>query len=178
MQAVSNARQMGLALFEFETEYGSFPDATTISRVREQSGSSIPMGTATSNDFFRQLFASGIASSESMFYAGPHCTTKGDNLFGGSDTLEKGECGFTYLLGAKISGRPDRPIIVAPMIPGSDRFDQKAFEGMAVILRVDNSAMSIPIDKHGHVIFEGRNLMDPHHPVWDGHPPAIAWPDL
>lgn len=103
---------------------------------------------------------------------------KADNFCGGSDTLEKGECGFTYLLGAKITSRPDRPLVVAPMIPGTDRFDPKSMEGKAVILKLDNSVTSIPIDKHGHVIFQGRNLMDPHHPVWQGHAPAIAWPDL
>lgn len=177
-EPVSNLRQLGLPLFEFETEYGRFPDYSTVALVREQTGSSIPMGTVTSNDFFRQLFASGIASSESMFYARTHGTMKGDNCFEGSRALEKGECGFTYLLGAAITDRPDRPLVVAPMIPGTDRFDPKPMEGRAVILKRDNSVMSIPIDKKGHVIFQGRNLMDPHHPVWEGHPPSIAWPEL
>ncbi|RYD21689.1 MAG: hypothetical protein EOP88_10525 [Verrucomicrobiaceae bacterium] len=176
-ESLHNVRSMGLALFEFETEYGSFPDATTIALVREQTGSSIPMGTSTSNDFFRQLFASGIASSESMFYARSPGARKGDNFFEGSRALEKGECGFTYFLGAKSTDRPDRPLVVAPMIPGTDRFDPKPMEGRAVVLKRDNSVMSILIDKHGHLIFEGRNLMDPHHPVWEGHAPSIAWPE-
>ncbi|MEY3897237.1 MAG: hypothetical protein RLZZ214_2758, partial [Verrucomicrobiota bacterium] len=37
-EAVSNARQIGLALFEFETEYGKFPDVSTTSPVRRKSG--------------------------------------------------------------------------------------------------------------------------------------------
>ena len=35
-EAVSNARQIGFALFEFETAYGSFPDATTGPTVIEK----------------------------------------------------------------------------------------------------------------------------------------------
>src|SRR5215217_1198518 len=34
-EAMSNARQIGLALSEFYTEYGSFPDASTIRPVRD-----------------------------------------------------------------------------------------------------------------------------------------------
>lgn len=64
-EAVNNARQIGLALFEFETEYGSFPDATTIEPVREATESTLTMGTASSNDFFRQLIAAGPRSKRS-----------------------------------------------------------------------------------------------------------------
>ncbi len=37
---------------------------------------------------------------------------------------------------------------------------------------------ALNIDKAGHIIIDGRNLMDPKHPIWDGHPPIIAWPEL
>ena len=63
------------------------------------------------------------------------------------------------------------------MIPGTDRFDSKPFDGYAVFLKLDYSVTSYPIDKDGHVIIDGRNVMDPHHPIWGGHPPAIAWPE-
>lgn len=92
--------------------------------------------------------------------------------------MKNGECGFTYFLGAKNTDNPRRPLVVTAMIPGTDRFDRRRFDGKAVILRMDNTVSSHNIDKDGHVIFEGRNLMDPHHPIWDGHAPVIAWPDL
>lgn len=177
-EAVNNARQIGLALFEFETEYGKFPDATTVAAVRGKTGTLIPLGTKFSNDFFRQLLASGITTSEQMFYAKTGDTRKPDGLMAGSQALEKRECGFTYFLGATQSDTPSRPLVVAPMIPGTDRFDPKPFKGKAVILKLDNSVTSLPIDKNGHVIFLGRNLMDPHHPIWEGHAPVIAWPEF
>jgi len=114
-----------------------------------------------------------------MFYAKTAGGRKPDNVFGTTHALDKKECGFTYLLGAATTtDNPRRPIVVAPMIPGTDRFDPKPFEGKAVMLMIDNSVTSLPIDKHGHIFIDGRNLMDPHHPIWDGHAPVIAWPDL
>lgn len=177
-EAVNNARQIGFALFEFETIYRKLPDATTIAPVRSKSGSHLPLGTHSSNDYFRQLMASGIAVSEQMFYAKGQDTRKPDGLMDGSHALAKGECGFTYFMGAIATDSPARPLIAAPMIPGTDRFDPKPYKGKAVVLKLDNSVTSLPIDKSGHVILNGRNMMDPHHPVWEGKPPAIAWPEL
>lgn len=177
-ETVSNARQIGLALFEFETEYGKFPDATTSAAVKAETGTLLPLGAKTSNDFFRQLIAAEISQSEVIFYAKTVGGRKPDNVFDATHALERRECGFTYLLGATKLSNPSRPIVVTPMIPGTDRFDPEPFKGKAVILRIDNSVTSLPIDKSGHVIVNGRNLMDPHHPIWDGHAPVIAWPDL
>lgn len=177
-EAISNARQIGMALLEFDTEYGSFPDATTTESVRQATGSTLSMGTASSNDFFRQLLGAGMAGSEAMFYAKIDGTRKPDGVFEGpGEALKKGECGFTYFLGARYEDNAKRPLVVTAMIPGTDRFDRKRFDGKAVILSKDNIVTSYNIDKAGHVIFEGRNLMDPAHPVWDGHAPSIAWPE-
>jgi type II secretory pathway pseudopilin PulG len=177
-EAVNNARQIGLAMLEFQAEYGKFPDGTTIAAVQAETGKIVPPGTKTSNDFFRQLFAANMAPSESMFYAKSNSTRKPDGLMGGIHLLEKGECGFTYFLGAVDTDNPKRPLAVSSMIPGTDRFDPEPFQGKAVILHMDNSVYSLNIDKAGHAILGGRNLMDPHHPIWDGHAPTIAWPDL
>jgi hypothetical protein len=177
-EAISNARQIGLAMFEFESEYGKFPDETTIAAVKSNTESKLPLGTKTSNDFFRQLIASNMTQSERMFYAKVDGVTKPDDSIGGSAAIAKGECGFTYFLGATDTSNPNRPIVVTPMIPGTDRFDPKPFKGKVVVLRSDNSVTSIPIDEYGHVILDGKNMMDPHHPIWEGRAPSIAWPDL
>ncbi len=178
VEAVNNARQIGLALFEFEAEFGKYPDATTVVAVQSKSGTSLLLGKKTSNDFFRQLMASDITQSEAMFYAKNRSTSRPDGLMHGSHALVKGECGFTYFLGASSGDNSGRPLVVAPMIPGTDRFDPKPLKGKAVILKLDNSVSSLPINKDGHVILNGRNMMDPHHPIWQGRAPVIAWPDL
>ena len=178
-EALSNARQIGLALTEFQEEFGQIPDISTIEKVRQKSGSDLKLGTNSSNDLFRQLMASGIVKHESIFCAKISGTHKADNVFAGARALEKGECGFTYFMGATKGCNPNRPIAVTPMIRGTDRFDPKPFQGKAVILRADNSVNSVPIRiKDGHAMVNGQNLMDPSNPIWDGHAPVIAWPDL
>src|SRR6478672_6118322 len=168
-EAVSNARQIGLALFEFHEEYGQMPDAGTIEKVRQKSGTDLKLGTKSSNDFFRQLMASGIAQSENMFYAKIVGTHKPDHIFAGAKALEKGECGFTYFTCATKGCNPSRPLAATPMIPGTDRFDPKPFDGKAVILRADNSATWVPIlIRDGHATVNGQNLMDPANPIWEG----------
>jgi type II secretory pathway pseudopilin PulG len=181
-EAVNNARQIGIALKEFETEYGKFPDPSTIAEVRRRTGTLIPLGSKSSNDFFRQLhlvcIANGFTPSELMYYAKGPGVHRPDNVTTGADALAKGECGFTYFLGANSAINPHRPVAVTPMIPGTDRFDSKPFKGKAVVLQLDGSVTSLPIDKDGHALMGGKNLMDLHHPVWDGHAPVIAWPEL
>ncbi|MEO7101688.1 MAG: hypothetical protein ABI162_20220 [Luteolibacter sp.] len=177
-EAVNNARQIGMTLFEFETEYGKFPDASTIAAVRKATDSHLIFGQKSSNDFFRQLIGCEIAQSEAMFYAKITGTHKPDGILSDAKALQKGECGFTYFLGATEKSNPSRPLVVTAMIPGTDRFDPKRFDGKAVVLRLDNSVSSQPIDKDGHILIDGRNMMDPQHPIWEGKPPMIAWPDL
>lgn len=178
VEAVNNARQIGLALFEFETGFGSFPDSSTIAAVRTKTATDLDLGAKSSNDFFRQLVATEITRSEQLFYAKIDGSRKPDGVLTKGEALKTGECGFTYFLGAKTTDNPSRPLVVTAMIPGTDRFDPKRFHGKAVVLRLDNSVTSYPINKDGHLMIAGRNLMDPHHPIWDGHAPVIAWPDL
>ncbi|RYD48048.1 MAG: hypothetical protein EOP85_04335 [Verrucomicrobiaceae bacterium] len=175
--AVSNARQIGLALFEFDTEYGKFPDESTIEAIRRTTGTEMKLGNTSSNDFFRQLIASGIAFSEQMFHAKIPGARKPDGVTTGNKALEKGEVGFSYLAGLSSKGNPGRPVLVTPLIQGTDRFDRTVFDGKAVILRMDNSAASIIIDKDGHALLDGRNVLDPSHPVWGGNPPRLVWPE-
>lgn len=67
-EEVNNARQIGIALVEFEAEYGKFPDASTASVVKRNCVTPLTLSGNTSNDYFAQLIAAGIAQSEAMFY--------------------------------------------------------------------------------------------------------------
>ncbi|MEY3897238.1 MAG: hypothetical protein RLZZ214_2759 [Verrucomicrobiota bacterium] len=177
-RAIGNSRQLGLALFEFESDFGKFPDASTIAAVKAKSGSLLPLGTKTSNDYFRQLIAAGIAQSENFFYADIAGSRKPDGRTDGSHAIGKGECGYSYLSGLSSKDNPARAIVVTPLISGSDRFDHKRFDGKAVLLKLDNSVTSLPIQKDGQALVNGKNILDPTHPIWEGKPPVIAWPDL
>jgi hypothetical protein len=127
-QAISDARQIGMALVHFEKENGQFPDAQTIQSVISQ----VP-----------------LYKTENPKYT------------------------FSYLSGLTPEGDLRRPILVAPLIPGTDRFDPKPFNGKAMVLHVDTTVKFEIIDKQGHAKQLGRNLLDPTHPMWAGKPPTI-----
>jgi hypothetical protein len=185
-ESAGNLRQIGLALLEFDTDFGRFPDSSTIAQVKERDPSTtIPLGLSTSNELFRQLLVTEVAPSESMFYSrppgsGPH--RRPDNNFVGTNALEKGECGFAYIAGLSTTSHPpDTPLAMAPLVPGQRKFDYKHckefFGGKAVILCIDCSVRSLPVDKSGRVWINGKDLFDPSQPFWGGKAPDVKWPE-
>lgn len=175
--ATSNARQIGLALSEFEAKYGKFPDASTALAVKADTGSKWTLRDATSNDLFQQLFVAGTCESEEIFYAKTPWSKKADNIWSSEATmLAAKECAFTYIAGLSIKDDPLTPVCVTPLEPGKRTFDREPFDGRAVILRVDQSAISLPIDKSGHAILNGMDIFDPRQPFWHGKAPTVKWP--
>lgn len=183
VEAISNLRSMSFALYEFQTAYGRFPDDSTARLVREATGTDLSLGSGSSNDYFRQLIAAEIVGSEGLFYARIPGARKPDHVCVGSRTLEKGEVGFSYIAGLTTAGDPKRPLVVTPLIPGTDRFDSKPFGGYAVILPVDGSITRsgpfLRINAKGQVIdSSGKHVLDPANPIWGGVKPVIKWPEL
>jgi|GEM_PF-432940 len=177
VEAMSNARSVGLALFEFGDEYGAFPDDATAAKVAEKTETPIVTGDS-SNARFRQLLRAEISQSEVIFYAHAQGMHKPDNRFTGNQALAPGECGFAYVGNLDPKGKSPRPIAMTPFIPGTDRFDTNPFDGKAVFLWTDNSVSSLPIDRAtGQVILNGKNLLDPTNPVWSGTPPVLLLPE-
>ncbi|MEY3895840.1 MAG: hypothetical protein RLZZ214_1360 [Verrucomicrobiota bacterium] len=165
-EAVNNARQVGMALFEFETEYGSFPDDATATAVKEATDTELVSGK-TSNDRFRQLLRAGMTQSEAMFYAKTAYTKKPDGITTtAAQALDAGECAFGILMdqdkGLSAAGNPGRPIIGAPFKIAMDgTFDGDFYDGKAVILKLDNSVTSLPIvSTSGNVKINGKTITE------------------
>lgn len=179
-EAISNLRQIGLALLDFETEYGDYPNDKTAALVtKKHPGHGHNLSGNSSNALFRQLFAAGLTQSEQMFYAKVQGTRKPDGVISPGEALEKGDVAFGYISGLSSEGNPARPIAFCPIIPGTDRFDPKPFKGKAVVLRIDNSVTSVKIDKEGHVLAGGINLLSAENPIWgDEDKIDIRYPDL
>jgi prepilin-type N-terminal cleavage/methylation domain-containing protein len=174
-EAVSNARQVGFAMFEFETEYGSFPDATLGEQINTNVGGTLvaPVKIESSNDAFTQLIAAGIASSEQMFFCKTaYSTIKPDNVYSKKDdTLKKGDVGFGYMMGTgskafSAAGNSGRVLIAAPLKYSSGsftakQFDKDVYDNKAVVLKMDNSVTSLPINKDGEAVLGGvKKLFD------------------
>jgi len=180
-EASGNLRSMGHALLEFQTEYGSFPDDSTAALLRSEHDADLPAKGQTSNDFLRQLFAAEMIHGETIFHAAIPGTHKPDNIYQNGKALEKGECGFSYIVGLDddvLEKYPDCPIVLTPLIPGTTRFDPKPFNGQAIILRLDNSVAILPIQPNGEVLDPpGTPILSLNHPFWNGKTPQIAWPN-
>jgi prepilin-type N-terminal cleavage/methylation domain-containing protein len=165
-EAVNNARQIGMALFEFENEYGTFPDEETSKAVASATDTNA-VGSKNANDNFRQLIRAGIAQAESMFYAKTAFTKKPDGIMtSDQQALAAGEVGFGYLMnktaGFSAAGNPSRPIIAAPLKIALDgTFDSDFYDSKAVILKMDNSVTSLPIvSTTGNVKISGKTITE------------------
>jgi prepilin-type N-terminal cleavage/methylation domain-containing protein len=195
-EAVNNAKQIGLAMFEFENEYGSYPDGSLggpTGPIAARAGGSLdaPTTITTSNDAFLQLIAAGIASSEQMFFCKTsYSTIKPDNVASTTiETLKKGDVGFGYIMGTgnkafSASGNPGRVLLAAPLkYAGSftaGKFDANPYDSKAVVLKIDNSVTSLAINKDGDAVLGGvKKLLDVGaDTVWaDGLDPVIVNPD-
>jgi len=180
-EAINKARQIGLALLEFDTEYGFYPFEKTLADVEETTGGKLPTGDKSSNTLLRQLFAAGITAQESSFFANVIGVMKGGFQEKPAAALAKGRNAFAYIAGLNSAGIPARPLVVCPLIPGTTKFDPKPFGGKAIILRIDCSVRALPIEEDGRVLVDGVELLSKYHPIWkgvDGKAPDIRHPDL
>ena len=175
-EAIRNLRQIGLMLFLFDDDYGRFPDATTIPTVQAATSTTLALGNSSSNELFRQLLATGTAD-EMIFWADLSGNGRYPDGVLGPDALVPGECAFTYIAGLDSNGAGETPVVMAPVIRGTWKFDPKPFDGKAVVLFLNSSTTAFPIDKNGDVIINGLNLFDPRQPFWRGKAPDIKYPE-
>jgi len=179
-RAISSLRQIGFALLEFESDFGSYPSEATAQLVTYKNPKhGHNLSGVSSNALFRQLFAAELTQPEQMFYAWIPDVRKPDGDISPDRLLEKGELGFAYVAGMTFEVNPARPIAFTPIIPGTTRFDSKPFDGFALVLRTDNSVRTYDIHKDGHIYDDkGISLLSPKNPIWDGEAPDIRYPEL
>jgi type II secretory pathway pseudopilin PulG len=155
-EALNNIRQIGVALFEFESDYGSFPDDATAIEVRKRTGTDFKLSGEFSNDYFRQLIARGL-KSEKPFWCKTSFSPKkpDDNFKSAAKALEAGEVGYSYIMASKTkgqdsSGDPGRPVVAAPSYQARAdwSFDPEPYGEKALVLKLDNSAtaMNVRVD--------------------------------
>jgi prepilin-type N-terminal cleavage/methylation domain-containing protein len=189
-EAVNNARQIGLAMLDFENEYGSFPEGSLGAQINTNTGNSLaPSEIGTSNDAFKQLIASGIAPSEVMFFCKTaYSTKKPDDVYNGeNEILQRGDVGFGYLMNDSTAfssaGNPGRVLVAAPLkYAGSfsdGEFDADIYDKKAVVLKMDNSVTSLTINAQNKAILGKKPLLETgEDTVWGtGVTPTMKNPD-
>lgn len=176
-QAYRHLRSLSLLLYAFDEEYGSFPDASTAVDVKDSTGTPLTLGDPSSNQLFRQLLAT-VGRAEIIFWAPTSPDSKKpDNIIDSDATaLAPGECAFSYVSGLS-SADTEAPVIMTPLIPGTTRFDPKAFGRKAVVFFVGDDVRILPIEPDGRVLVNGRDLFDHAQPYWRGIPPDLKWPE-
>lgn len=157
--ATSNARQIGLAMFNFQTEYGRFPDATTQEDVKANfPDSDITPDTTSSNGYFRQLFMGEFTDSEEIFFAKTALSKKPDGVFNGVKCLETRENAFGYIMngtdGLTTGGSSARTVAATPLT-STGTFDPDPFDKKAVVLRIDQSVQSLQINNSNEALLGG-----------------------
>ena len=159
--------------------YGTFPSAATADDVRRRTGTTLAMGTTSSNDYLRQLLASDLIKGgvEQVFYAQGKNRRPPDENWVGSRALEPGECGFAYIPGLHSGSPLDFPVVIGPLIHGTDKIDPKPGKGKGAVCLVDGTVAEASVDRDGHVMIRGKRLLDPTNPIWGGKPPTLVWPE-
>lgn len=180
--SISKLRQIGLALFEFENAFGSLPCDATIPLAQQRFPQNpLPLGTTSSNDYFRQLIAVEIVHDKSMFFGYGVSSRKPRRPKNLTTALLPGECGFAYIISDPDGYYlPDTPLALYPLVKGKLVFDTrlaKLWGGKAVVLYSDCSVKGHPIDSKGRLMINGRDLFDPSQPYWIGKTPIVKWPE-
>lgn len=176
---IVTAKQIGIALFEFNSKYGAYPNDTTVSLVtNEYPEHGYNLSGKSSNALFRQLIASKIVKNEEIFYARGKGTVIPDGDISPLQALKKSEVGFAYISGLTSKDNPSLPLLLAPIIPGTTKFDPKPFKGRAIVLRIDQSVSLLKIREDGQAMLgAGKSLLDPNNGLWNGKTPDIRYPE-
>lgn len=179
IRASNNAKQLALALYAFEDEYGSFPSESTVALVNEANPDhGYDLSGTSSNALFRQLFAAGITESEYLFHNHVQESVGPDGNIAPGEVLKKGEVNIAYISGLSSAGNPSCPIVLAPIIPGTKKLDFKTLKGQIIIAHIDNSAGIYTVKKDGRIYDkDGLDILSAKHPIWNGKTPDIRYPE-
>ena len=170
-EATSNARQIGLALADFDSDIGGYPDGLaegTVKAIESMTGqaSTRVLTGSTSNPFFRQLIEADIAKSEQPFYAKTTYTRKPDDITRGVEALKAREVGFGYIMqsdGNSIGPAAGRPIVAAPLKARSTdgSMETDPYDGKAIVLFTDSSVRQLNIRKNdSKAIMSGKHMLE------------------
>lgn len=187
-EAINNIRQIGAMLIEFDTEYGRFPDDGTALEVKKTTKTPFTLTGQYSNDYFRQMLAGGGGKSEKPFWCRTAQSPKrcDDDFSTPERAFAAGEVGYSYIMASPTRGQsseqePGRPVVVAPSYQFQPdwTFDPEPYADKAVLLRLDNSATTMPIRESDRkvMINSGKTLGDTgEHTPWGAMTPCLRAP--
>ncbi|MBL50208.1 MAG: hypothetical protein CMP28_14845 [Roseibacillus sp.] len=174
-EAVSNARQVKLALDTFATDFdGQFPNDDTGEGV--VSGGT---GTTYSNDYFRQLFLSGATESESIFWVknsavaskgAPDDKIKESGKMQAELILEQGDVHWAYINDQTNLSTGSRPLILDGYPKNEAEFDPDTWDNKVIVVRIDGAAKPMRMRVTDNKVLDGSNkdILSSSADAWDG----------
>ena len=179
-ESVSNGHQVKITmdLFAMDND-GVYPS--------EDSADFYGTGSTTSNDLFKQLFASGSTNSEKIFWvkgsqmcnkAKPDDVTTTGGGFSQPKTLEAGDCGWAMLEDQPQPLNPSRPLIFDSPPTGEGKlFDGELWGLKAIVVRIDGSAKPERLPPRFKLLDgDNKELLTTASEIWGPSEIDIAYP--
>ena len=171
VKALANAKQIFMAMKDFDDSFQSYPDDVTADQIENDIAlKKVDAGLltgATSNPYFRQLIATNKTDAESLFFISVE-TDKGDRTrepdksIANGKALTAGECAYGYIMrdrGDSTSGLSTRtkpssiPILITCVEEGGNGLDAtystKPFDGNVIVFRNDGGSSEVPLSNDG-----------------------------
>ena len=153
---VQFAKQWGYALFNFENDFGMYPnDETAEVLKKEYPDKAHLLKTESSNDYLRQLVVAGYIDGGEVV-----------------EMLDSDEFPFTYVSGLNSACESSLPLLISAFERGRAKVDEKYakkhYNKRIVVLRIDMSVTDRRLDD---------DYFDWSQPHWGGQKPKIVWPE-
>ena len=174
-EAVSNARQVKLALDNFATDFdGQFPNDDTGEGVLEGG-----TGSTYSNDYFRQLFLAGVIESEFIFWVknsgvaskgAPDDKIKQKGRMQPELILEQGDAHWAYITDQTNLGTGSRPLILDGYQAGTSEWDPDTWDNKVIVVRIDGAFKPMRMRITDNKVLDGSNkdILSSSADAWDG----------
>lgn len=166
-EAINNARQIGIALAQFQENYGSNPSTTTAAAISSEGNTDVQSG-ASANALLSQLLATRTLEGKAVFYVKATGVLKVSQTAQDSNMrqLAAGQCGFGYVTidastGISSANNGAYPVLVTPFkaLNNAD-FDNAPFNGEVVVLRNDSSVQKYKLSSQDNTLkFNGQNYL-------------------
>ena len=179
-EAINNAKQVKLALDVFALDFdGQFPNEDTAEDVVEGG-----TGTTYSNDFFRQLFLSGVTESEIIFWvknspaagsnSAPDDKVKEGGRMQPQEILQDGDVHWAYISEQTNLDTTSRPLLIDGYEKNTSEWDPDLWENKVIVVRIDGSTKAMRMRLSDGKVLDGskNDILSSQADAWDGDSPS------